>query len=181
MLTRIKCRSLGGLSKAALWTYFLLWRNTLRFEQLVICSHLQAHVSGIFCFFNYHSFLVTSLSYCGETDLKFGTFQPLLTPVGHRLDRQEVGGRRQQAVQPQLALRLLGSKREEVLMRGKRWFQVGSKVKSNHFCHLRPSVTARPSAGRALQRLTDMLWMSMLFDWQLIKGLLVNQVCVDLS
>lgn len=67
--------------------FFVLWRNTLRCEQLVIYVHPQAHESEMVWIFNYYSSLVTFLSYCGEDDLKFGTFQPLLTPVGHCLDR----------------------------------------------------------------------------------------------
>lgn len=50
--------------------------------------------------------IFTCMSYCGEDNLGSGTFQPLLTPVGHRLDRQEVGSSRQQTLQPQLTLRL---------------------------------------------------------------------------
>lgn len=43
---------------------------------------------------------------CREGRLHFVTFQPLLTPVGHRLDGQEVGSSRQQAMQPHFTLRL---------------------------------------------------------------------------
>lgn len=50
--------------------------------------------------------LSTCMSYSGEDNLGSGTFQPLLTPVGHRLHRQEVGSSRQQTLQPQLTLRL---------------------------------------------------------------------------
>lgn len=49
---------------------------------------------------------ITFMSDCREDCLHFVTFQPLLTPVGHRLDGQEVGSSRQQAMQPHLTLRL---------------------------------------------------------------------------
>lgn len=61
----------------------------------VIFVHLQAHESETSLFDSFTSHqpsLFTSLGYCGEDELKFRAFQPLLTPVGHRLDRQEVGG-----------------------------------------------------------------------------------------
>lgn len=53
------------------------------------------------------------MSHGGEDNLGSRTFQPLLTPVGHRLDRQEVGSSRQQTLQPQLTLRLQHIKKWE--------------------------------------------------------------------
>lgn len=48
----------------------------------------------------------TCMSDSRKNELGFSALQPLLTPVGHRLDRQEVGSSRQQALKPQLTLRL---------------------------------------------------------------------------
>lgn len=49
---------------------------------------------------------ITCMRDGSEDKLRSRTLQSLLTPVGHRLDREQVGGRRRQTVQPHFTLRL---------------------------------------------------------------------------
>lgn len=66
----------------------------------------------VFCFF------LTCVRDCGENKLCSVTLKSLLTPVGHRLHRQDVGSCRKQALQPQLTLRLQHIKTNPQTLKG---------------------------------------------------------------